>query len=62
MEEHGLRLLGNVLLSKIFRPKREDITGMYKKWYSGAGNQKKVQNCFEKISIHLFILHNGRVP
>jgi len=27
-----------------------------------AGNQEKVQNCFEKISIHLFILHNGRVP
>jgi len=26
-----------------------------------AGNQKKVQNCFEKISIHFFISHNGRV-
>ena len=27
-----------------------------------AGNQKEVQNCFEKISVHLFILHKGRVP
>jgi hypothetical protein len=27
-----------------------------------AGNQTKVQNCFEKISMHLFILHTGRVP
>jgi len=21
-----------------------------------------IQNCFEKISLHLLILHNGRVP
>jgi hypothetical protein len=27
-----------------------------------VGNQKKVQNCFEKIFIHFFILHNVRVP
>jgi hypothetical protein len=26
-----------------------------------AGNKKKL-NCSEKIVIHLFILHNGRVP
>jgi hypothetical protein len=30
MEEHGLNLLGNVVLRKIFRPKGEDVTGSTK--------------------------------
>jgi len=27
-----------------------------------AGNQKKFKIALKKVSIHLFILHNGRVP
>jgi hypothetical protein len=29
-EEHGLRQYGNVLLKRIFRPKREKVTGLEK--------------------------------